>query len=56
MFFKLLNAILMLLCYIFCRFLGSGLLTEMNHNMWYKRRVIMDPAFHKKYESTEYCA
>jgi len=31
-----------------CRFLGSGLLTEMDHDKWHRRRVVMDPAFHKK--------
>jgi len=26
----------------------SGLLTEIYHSKWHKRRVVMDPVFHKK--------
>ncbi|XP_076128851.1 cholesterol 24-hydroxylase-like [Alosa pseudoharengus] len=31
------------------RFLGNGLVTAMNHDMWYKQRRIMDPAFSSVY-------
>lgn len=31
------------------RFLGNGLVTAMNHNIWYKQRRIMDPAFSSSY-------
>jgi len=34
--------------YLVFRFIGSGLLTELDHDKWHKRRVVMDPAFHKK--------
>uniref|UniRef100_A0AAR2KA53 Cholesterol 24-hydroxylase-like n=1 Tax=Pygocentrus nattereri TaxID=42514 RepID=A0AAR2KA53_PYGNA len=31
------------------RFLGNGLVTAMNHDIWYKQRRIMDPAFSSSY-------
>ncbi|CAB1342634.1 unnamed protein product [Coregonus sp. 'balchen'] len=31
------------------RFLGSGLVTAQNHDVWYKQRRIMDPAFSSLY-------
>uniref|UniRef100_A0A8B9H6X6 Cholesterol 24-hydroxylase n=1 Tax=Astyanax mexicanus TaxID=7994 RepID=A0A8B9H6X6_ASTMX len=31
------------------RFLGNGLITAMNHDLWYKQRRIMDPAFSSSY-------
>ncbi|XP_066533249.1 cholesterol 24-hydroxylase-like [Hoplias malabaricus] len=31
------------------RFLGNGLVTAMNHDVWYKQRRIMDPAFSSSY-------
>ncbi|XP_053193224.1 cholesterol 24-hydroxylase-like isoform X1 [Scomber japonicus] len=31
------------------RFLGNGLVTAQNHELWYKQRRIMDPAFNSLY-------
>ncbi|XP_076874263.1 cholesterol 24-hydroxylase-like isoform X2 [Brachyhypopomus gauderio] len=31
------------------RFLGNGLVTAMDHDVWYKQRRIMDPAFSSSY-------
>ncbi|XP_043372464.1 cholesterol 24-hydroxylase isoform X1 [Dermochelys coriacea] len=31
------------------RFLGNGLVTDLNHDHWYKQRRIMDPAFSRNY-------
>ncbi|CAM5123064.1 unnamed protein product [Eretmochelys imbricata] len=31
------------------RFLGNGLVTDLNHDHWYKQRRIMDPAFSRTY-------
>uniref|UniRef100_A0A672IRN6 Cholesterol 24-hydroxylase n=1 Tax=Salarias fasciatus TaxID=181472 RepID=A0A672IRN6_SALFA len=31
------------------RFLGNGLVTAVDHNLWYKQRRIMDPAFSSLY-------
>uniref|UniRef100_A0A452I3F7 Cholesterol 24-hydroxylase n=1 Tax=Gopherus agassizii TaxID=38772 RepID=A0A452I3F7_9SAUR len=31
------------------RFLGNGLVTDLNHDHWYKQRRIMDPAFSRIY-------
>ncbi|XP_032631177.1 cholesterol 24-hydroxylase [Chelonoidis abingdonii] len=38
------------LCAIFgMRFLGNDLVTDLNHDHWYKQRRIMDPAFSRTY-------
>eukprot|EP00057_Strongylocentrotus_purpuratus_P021575 XP_011676049.1 PREDICTED: protein LUTEIN DEFICIENT 5, chloroplastic [Strongylocentrotus purpuratus] len=29
--------------------LGNGLLSEMNHEVWMKKRALFNPAFHRKY-------
>ncbi|XP_030837275.1 cholesterol 24-hydroxylase-like [Strongylocentrotus purpuratus] len=31
------------------RTLGNGLLSEMNHEVWMKKRALFNPAFHRKY-------
>ena len=33
------------------RFTGRGILTEFNYEEWHKRRLILNTAFHRKYES-----
>uniref|UniRef100_A0A8C6NK47 Cholesterol 24-hydroxylase n=1 Tax=Nothobranchius furzeri TaxID=105023 RepID=A0A8C6NK47_NOTFU len=35
--------------FVFCRFFGNGLITALDHDMWYKQRRIMDPAFSSLY-------
>ncbi len=30
------------------RFVGDGTLTKVNHAQWYKKRNVIQPAFHKK--------
>ncbi|XP_072301058.1 cholesterol 24-hydroxylase-like [Eucyclogobius newberryi] len=38
------------ICYLFGqRFLGNGLVTAVDHDLWYKHRRIMDPAFSSLY-------
>ena len=31
------------------RLLGGGLVTEVNHDVWQRKRTAMNPAFHRKY-------
>ena len=31
-----------------CRFLGDGLVTNMDNEGWSKRRGVLNPAFHRK--------
>ena len=31
------------------RLMGDGLVTEMNHDLWQKRRNLLNPAFHRRY-------
>ncbi|KAJ7362203.1 hypothetical protein OS493_013302 [Desmophyllum pertusum] len=31
------------------RFLGSGLFTQLNHNIWKQKRRLINPAFHRGY-------
>eukprot|EP00057_Strongylocentrotus_purpuratus_P014989 XP_011669463.1 PREDICTED: cholesterol 24-hydroxylase-like [Strongylocentrotus purpuratus] len=36
--------------YVFgARFMGNGLVSEINHEKWFHRRAIMNPAFRRKY-------
>ncbi|TNN83319.1 Cholesterol 24-hydroxylase [Liparis tanakae] len=39
----------MSLCLVSSRFLGNGLVTAQDHQLWYKQRRIMDPAFSSLY-------
>ena len=32
------------------RFTGRGILTEVDYEQWHKRRLILNTAFHRKYE------
>lgn len=35
--------------YVFgARFMGNGLVSEINHEKWFHRRAIMNPAFRRK--------
>ena len=31
------------------RFMGTGLVTELNHEVWQKHRNLLNPAFHRRY-------
>ena len=31
------------------RFVGNGLVTELDHEVWQKRRSLLNPAFHRRY-------
>ena len=31
------------------RLMGTGLVTELNHEVWQKRRNLLNPAFHRRY-------
>uniref|UniRef100_A0A4X2K376 Cytochrome P450 family 46 subfamily A member 1 n=1 Tax=Vombatus ursinus TaxID=29139 RepID=A0A4X2K376_VOMUR len=36
-------------CLVFLRFLGRGLVSELDHELWQRQRRILDPAFHRSY-------
>lgn len=33
---------------VYLRFVGRGLVTELDHDIWTKRRSLLNPAFHRQ--------